>query len=126
VNNTFAGIRKYRIDSVTKVRKHKKQLAVFDGKMERMHMDLKKFLFDNMYKHYKVIRMEEKAQATITALFKIYLKWGKGKASILPPNVRRRLKIDPLKRVIADYIAGMTDRGILDEYRKLFDPNEKV
>jgi dGTPase len=126
VNNTFAGIRKHRIDSVEKVRKHKTPLAVFDSRMELMHMDLKKFLFDNMYKHYKVIRMEEKAQATITKLFNIYLRRGNGKESILPPNVRKRLKKDPLKRVIADYIAGMTDRGILDEYRKLFYPNEKV
>ena len=40
----------------------------------------------------------------------------------------RRIEVDgeALARVVADYIAGMTDRFALDEYRKLFDPDERV
>jgi len=44
----------------------------------------------------------------------------------VPPDVRKRLGEDSLKRVICDYIAGMTDRSILEEYKKLYDPFEKV
>jgi dGTPase len=44
----------------------------------------------------------------------------------LPPEIYKRIGKDSLKRVICDYIASMTDRYILDEYKKLFDPYEKV
>jgi len=65
-------------------------------------------------------------------LFEIYLKRGNTldsrglETSILPPDVKKRLKEDSLKRVICDYIASMTDRSIMEEYKKLFDPFEKV
>jgi dGTPase len=76
--------------------------------------------------------MEYKAEKIIEDLFKIYEKRGdvtdkRGvTSSILPPEARKRLGRDSLKRVICDYIAGMTDRFILEEYKKLFDPYEKV
>ncbi len=131
-NNTFKNIEQHKIDSVEKVRKHKKNLAVFDKKTEEMHKDIKDFLYKNLYKHYKVIRMEDKAYRVIKELFKIYesraiIKDKHGaSSSILPENIRKRLEKDSLKRVICDYIAGMTDRAILEEYKRLFDPYEKV
>jgi len=130
-NNTFKNIEEHSIDTAEKVRKHKKNLAAFDEKNEEMHKDLKSFLYKNLYKHYKVIRMEYKAEKTIKDLFKIYeskaiIKDKRGESSILPDNIRKRLNKDSIKRVICDYIAGMTDRAILEEYKKLFDPNEKV
>ncbi len=126
LNNTIETINKENIDSVEKVRNYKKNVVDFSSEMKIMHKDLKNFLYINMYKHYKVIRMEEKSQRIITDLFEIYCKRGSGVESILPPNIRKRLEKDSIKRVIADYIAGMTDREILDEYKKFFDPYEKV
>ncbi len=126
INNTIRTIIDKKIDSVEKVRNSKKNIVDFSPEMKNMHKDLKNFLYVNMYKHYKVIRMEEKSQRIITDLFNIYIKRGSGVESILPPNIRKRLKKDSIKRVIADYIAGMTDREILDEYKKFFDPYEKV
>ncbi|MEI7641323.1 MAG: deoxyguanosinetriphosphate triphosphohydrolase [bacterium] len=126
VTNTINNLKEKNIDSIDKVRKNKNQLVEFDERNEKMHKDLKKFLFDKLYKHYKVIRMEEKAERIMTDLFKIYEKRGLGDQSILPPQVKKRLEKDSLKRVLADHIAGMTDRFILDEYKKLFDPYEKV
>jgi dGTPase len=126
LNNTIKDLQKNNIDSIEKVRNFKKNLADFSPEMKQMHKDLKKFLYTNMYKHYKVIRMEEKARMIITQLFNIYANRSSGVESILPPNIRKRLKKDSIKRVIADYIAGMTDREILDEYKKFFDPYEKV
>lgn len=102
--------------------------------MKAMHRDLKDFLYVNFYKNYKIMRMEYKAEKIIRDLFKIYEERGamedkrkKGvENSILPPEVKKRLSSDSLKRVICDYMASMTDRFILDEYKKLFDPYEKV
>jgi dGTPase len=44
----------------------------------------------------------------------------------LPPHIAVRIDVDGLHRVVCDYIAGMTDRFALEEYKKLFDPYERV
>lgn len=132
VETTINNIKKNDIDSVEKVRKYKKSLVEFDDDMQKTHKDLKSFLYKNFYKHYKVIRMEYKAEKIIEELFKIYDKRGsvvdkRGvESSILPPEALKRMGKDSIKRIICDYIAGMTDRFILEEYKKLFDPDEKV
>ena len=78
---------------------------------------------DRLYRHYRVIRMTEKAGRVLARLFETYMN----EPRQLPDHVLERAKHDePLARVIADYIAGMTDRFALDEYRKLFDPDERV
>ena len=66
--------------------------------------------------------MSNKAYRFVTSLFKIYLE----KVEQLPPNTQLRLKKEDKYRVICDYIAGMTDRYALDEYKKFFEPYERV
>jgi dGTPase len=132
INNTMKNIKGKNIDSLDKVRQNKGMLVEFSEDMKELHKDLKSYLYNNFYKHYKVIRMEYKAEKIIQELFEIYHKRGnildeRGiETSILPPDVKKRLKKDSLKRVICDYIASMTDRSILEEYKKLFDPYETV
>jgi dGTPase len=55
-------------------------------------------------------------------LFGLYVERPDG----LPPEIQKNLPVDGTRRVVCDYIAGMTDRYALDEYKKLFDPYEKV
>jgi dGTPase len=132
INTSIKNIKDKKIDSLDKVRQHRGMLVEFSEEMKALHKDLKSYLYNNFYKHYKVIRMEYKAEKIIQDLFEIYLKRGntlderKIETSILPPEVKKRQKNDSLKRVICDYIASMTDRSILEEYKKLFDPYEKV
>jgi len=78
---------------------------------------------DNLYRHYKVIRMFEKAKRVMRELFHAYMS----EPQQLPPHIlERRDRVgDSQPRIIADYIAGMTDRFALEEHRKLFDPSEK-
>jgi dGTPase len=64
--------------------------------------------------------MSNKAYRFITALFDIYLD----KPEQLPPSTHGRLKKEDKHRVICDYIAGMTDRYALDEYKKFFGKNQ--
>jgi dGTPase len=68
------------------------------------------------------MRMSIKAKRFITDLFNLYLD----KPAQLPTEIQKRIPRDGVKRVVCDYIAGMTDRYALDEYKKLFDPYEKV
>ena len=79
---------------------------------------MKKFFYERMYRHYRLVRMQEKAERFVTALFEAYVK----EPEMLPTAVQQRLAEQPLHRVVADYIAGMTDRYALDEWQKLFDP----
>ena len=88
-----------------------------------MRLPLKDFLMRELYRNYRVVRMSDKAKRFITELFKIYLN----SPQQLPEETAGRIKsTEDTRRVICDYIAGMTDRYALDEYKKLFDPYEKV
>ncbi|MCX8093149.1 MAG: deoxyguanosinetriphosphate triphosphohydrolase [Candidatus Goldbacteria bacterium] len=134
IQGTTENLKKYSIKTIDDVRNFKHSIVEFTPAMKEMHKDLKDFLYKNFYKHYKIIRMEHKAEKIIQDLFEIYLKRGIQqdnrkrylKVSILPPEITKRIGKDSLKRVICDYIASMTDRFIIDEYKKLFDPYEKV
>lgn len=83
-----------------------------------MNQQLKSFLFANMYKHYRVVRMQTKAERFIEELFNAYAE----KPEILPMKVQARAQTREFYRTICDYLAGMTDRFALKEYSKLFDP----
>ena len=83
---------------------------------------LRFFLMERLYRHYRVVRMSTKAKHFIQELFKIYVE----KPGQLPMETQKKIALDGVKRVVCDYIAGMTDRYCLDEYKKLFDPYEKV
>ncbi len=83
-----------------------------------MNQQLKSFLFANMYQHYRVVRMQTKAERFIEELFNAYVE----KPEILPKEVQARAQTREFYRTICDYLAGMTDRFALKEYSKLFDP----
>jgi dGTPase len=99
-----------------------KPLVSFSGDMSRKNDELKNFLFENMYSHYRVVRMLYKAERFIKQLFDVYLQGPEQ----LPPRVQERMKDEKPEVVVCDYIAGMTDKFALDEYKKLFEPYEKV
>ncbi|MFQ5901350.1 MAG: deoxyguanosinetriphosphate triphosphohydrolase, partial [Thermodesulfobacteriota bacterium] len=79
-------------------------------------------LMDHLYRHYRVIRMADKANRIICDLFTRYTHEPK----LLPPHIYTDIEKIGKERVVCDYIAGMTDRFALSEYKKLFDPYEKV
>jgi dGTPase len=84
--------------------------------------DLKHFLFENLYHHPRVLRMNRKAERILGDLYRIY----RDDPRQLPKHVVQRFAEDGEARVIADYIAGMTDRFALAEHKKLLDPHEPV
>jgi dGTPase len=77
---------------------------------------LKRFLYERMYRHYRLVRMQSKAEHLLGRLFEAYA----AEPAMLPPTARERLGDQELHRVVCDYIAGMTDRFALDEHEKLF------
>ena len=89
--------------------------------MKKQQTQLGEFLYKNLYRHFKVIRMSSKAHRFIKEIFEVYLD----NPEQLPPT-KEILRNEPLHRIVCDYIAGMTDRYALDEHKKLFQPWEKV
>jgi dGTPase len=112
------------IDDLTAVRRVKPRLVEFSVDMTARNRELKAFLYDRLYTHHRVTRMTQKADRIMSALFEVYMAEPKQ----LPPHVTARARQggEPMPRIIADYLAGMTDRFALEEYKKLFDPYERV
>ena len=117
-------LREQDIDSVAAVRAVKPRLVDYSPAMGEAVRVLKAFLYDRLYTHHRVTRMTVKADRILTALFQAYM----GEPMQLPPHITRRMQEEgeSTPRVIADYVAGMTDRFALDEFKKLFDPYERV
>lgn len=122
IEQTSAGIEKHGIRTPADYVKSKKKIVSFSKDLEPMIEEIKSFLNQNLYHHYRVIRMTEKGKRFIQELFHIYV----GQSEQLPPHVHKRVKEDGLHRSVCDYIAGMTDRYALDEYNRLFSPYERV
>ncbi|MCS7286400.1 MAG: deoxyguanosinetriphosphate triphosphohydrolase [Anaerolineae bacterium] len=108
--------------SAEEVRKCGQSLVSFSEEMTSLYRELKTYLMENFYRHYRVVRMMTKAKRLIADLFHAYMS----EPRQLPEGVRARLAEEELPRIICDYIAGMTDRFALQEHRKLFDPFERA
>lgn len=106
------------VRSVEQVQKLPFNVVVFSEDMIRRNRKLKDFLYSNLYRNYRVQRMAVKADRILSELFTLYLD----EPAILPKHVLLNVDDKEIKRVICDYIAGMTDRYAIDEYKKLFDP----
>jgi dGTPase len=124
MTNLAAEIDRAAIRSIDDVRRAGRALASFSPAMAPRVEELKQIMRDRLYHHYRVSRMTEKAGRVLVRLFETYM----AEPRQMPAHVLARSEHDgePLPRVVADYIAGMTDRFALDEYRKLFDPDERV
>ena len=87
--------------------------------MKKRNRVLKDFLFTNMYRHYRVVRMQQKAERVLTELFNAYIR----EPAMLPNQFQSQIDEKGKERTICDYLAGMTDRFAVDEYQRLFDPS---
>lgn len=97
-------------------------LISFGDEMAEKNRVLKDFLYQYLYRDYRVVKMADKAKRFIEDLFQVYTK----NPAQLPPDHFARTKKDGVERVVCDYIAGMTDRFAQDEYNRLFEPYSKM
>jgi dGTPase len=106
------------------IRTNDRPIAGFSESMRANDAALKKFLFENMYRHYKLNRMTSKAKRVVKELFNLLVK----EPECLPGELQAKCKKPnsaDTARVVVDHIAGMTDRYALDEYQNLFDVQAK-
>lgn len=97
---------------------HQKNVVEHSPPAKAKNRALKDFLYANMYSHFRIVRMQARAENFIRSLFKSYVN----EPRQLPRLYQDYLQDEPVHRVVADYIASMTDRSALQEYRQLFDP----
>jgi dGTPase len=118
-----ARIREFGIRCIDDLRGTMPPIAGPSPGMDVRVKQLKARLMERLYQHQRVRRMGQKALRVMRGLFEAY----HSDPRQMPPHVVERASEDTtMERVIADYIAGMTDRFALEEYAKLYDPNEKV
>src|SRR5437588_393448 len=110
--------------TVEDVRRLGEPVAAFSQLMRNHDRALKRFLSERMYRHYRVNRMSSKARRVVRELFQLFL----AEPECLPGEWRAltRGKAPETARIVADYLAGMTDRFALDEHRRLFDTYASV
>jgi dGTPase len=121
VHTTDQRLRDSNVKSVEDLQRLPYPVISFSEDMVRRNRQLKDFLYANLYRHHRVVRMAVKAERIITELFNVY----KTEPEILPLHIQGLVEERGLERTICDYIAGMTDRYATDEYQKLFDPTMK-
>jgi dGTPase len=90
-------------------------LVGFTPAMADENRALKRFLLDNLYRHPRVVAMTERAAQAVQKLFSAYFT----EPTLLPSQYQPLATMDRA-RTVADYIAGMTDRYAIDQYRRMF------
>ena len=115
VEETTRRISEMQVKSFDDVRAAGSPLVGFSKQTRKMNGEMKKFLFKNMYRHYRVARIANKAERVVREIFSVYMQT----PAMLPENQQcemeqlssaSKLSDQRLARIIADYIAGMTDR----------------
>jgi dGTPase len=95
-------------------------LVAFSAEMQQQNRELKSFLYTQLYRHYRVMRMSAKAHRIISELFNAFM----ADIRLLPPQYQQNDKDHT--RAIADYIAGMTDRYAIREHRLIYSIGENL
>ncbi|MCE3286261.1 MAG: deoxyguanosinetriphosphate triphosphohydrolase [Steroidobacteraceae bacterium] len=114
---------------VEAVRSRALPLLTFSETVRAEHLELKQYLREHLYRHYRVLRMTTKARRVVRELFDAMLE----DVDLMPTEhqeVAHRLEASDGQagraRAVADYIAGMTDRFAILEHRRLFEPGERT
>ena len=129
IRATQAQLARVKPRSIDEVRRQSKPLAMLSDACYEEHLELKAFLREHVYRHYKVLRMTSKARRVVQELFQGLFE----DVSLMPTEHRdAALQAEGAHgapgraRAVADYIAGMTDRYAILEHRRLYEPGERT
>lgn len=120
INNAKANLSELKPVLVSDIRDCGKTLVCFSDKMQSREKGIKAFLFDRMYRSPDIMNMRDGAETIIRNLFDVYLN----ETGDMPNGLKRlgmKNKSNDRPRIIADFIAGMTDSYAISEHERLFD-----
>ncbi len=112
IGTTRAGAQAIGARSLEDVRRHSRRLAVFSAGAEAERLEEKRYLMNTLYSCDVLEREHEKAEAVVTTLFDFWME----EKDELPQGYIDEVEREGHARVVADYIAGMTDSFILQQY----------
>jgi dGTPase len=129
IHTTQAQLELVQPRSIDEVRAHATPLAMLSAACFEEHLELKSFLREHVYRHYKVLRMTSKARRVLQQMFDAFFN----DVCLMPTEHRdqalraeQAAGVPGRARAVADYIAGMTDRYAILEHRRLFEPGERT
>jgi dGTPase len=116
-----------KIRSIDDIRRLDRPVVAFSDAMRANDLGLKQFLFRRMYRHHRVVQMTQKAKRVVVDLYSLLVT----QPTCLPPEWQAELAASSANshataRLVADYIAGMTDKYALEMHQRLFDPYERM
>ena len=114
IKNTHRNVNEAKVQSVEDIRQCRDRLAAFSPAVEAERKRNKDFLYENLYFSPSLSDEKDDAEQIVTELFTFWTNHPRA----LPPNYQEKAKAEPLPRVICDYIAGMTDPFIFEQYEK--------
>ena len=115
IEHSEARLREHALESLAAVRAHPGQVIEVSASMKAGKESLEAWLFANLYRHHRVNRVFHTARRMLAELFAFYTEH----PDSLPPEHAGRAEGAGLYRAVADYIAGMTDRFAVEDYRRL-------
>lgn len=121
IRTSSEAIKAAGVTSLDDVRQYPEKLVRLSDEMEAKEKALKRFLYQNMYRQYRVVRMSTKAQRILEQLWREYT----ARPEQLPASTQSRIRTLGLHRTVTDYLAGMTDRYAMQEWDRLFNPWER-
>ena len=117
------------VRSIDDVRAQSEPLITMSDTVRTEHVELKRFLHANLYRHHRVLGMTDKARKVLRELFEAMMR----DIDLLPREHRDAAAAAETAqgkpgraRVVADYVAGMTDRYAIGEHRRLFTPDDPL
>jgi dGTPase len=114
ITNTQTRIKRAGIETLYDVRLQKDRLTAFSTEVEAERRQIKEFLYENLYYSPSLAGEKDDAERIVRELFAFWME----NPSALPPYYREKAGRESLPRVVCDYIAGMTDHFIIEQYEK--------
>jgi len=124
IENSQRLIKTAGVGSIDDARQAGTTLVAYSDPVREESLELKRFLRQQLYNHFRVRRMSTKSVKLLKQVFEAFMS----DAALLPPQYQQKLKDSPVSglpaqaRIVADYVAGMTDRYALLEHQRLFSP----
>ena len=122
ISSAAKRIEKLDIRNVGDLENVNETIIAFSEDMNKKRSRFKETLEEKLYKHYRVVKMSKKASRFLRSIFEEYCK----NPGQLPLQYSKRIEKEEKFRVICDYMAGMTDRFALDQYKMFYEPYERV
>ena len=122
VQTTAARLETQGIRTLQDVRSATGTLVGHSDAVKSELVELKQFLYANLYNHFRVVRQVHKAEHFLSTLFKAFI----ARPKMLPDAIQTRIETVGLERAVCDYLSSMTDRFAMDEFKRLFEPYERT